>query len=113
MTAGGRDQLVAIERNEPIENARGDMVDNWVPVTRAWARVIFGRGSERRQAAREQVVQAATFIVLSEVRTRAVSADDHRIIHNHAVWDVVAPGVANSKGEIEFDTRRAGMGSAN
>ena len=50
MTAGGRDQLVAIERNEPIENARGDMVDNWVPVTRAWARVIFGRGSERRQA---------------------------------------------------------------
>ncbi len=113
MTAGGRDQLVAIERNEPTENARGDMVDNWVPVTRAWARVIFGRGSERRQAAREQVVQAATFIVLSEIRTRAVTADDHRIVHKGALWDVVAPGIANSKGEIEFDTRRAGVEIAN
>jgi head-tail adaptor len=74
--------------------AAGDDGHNTTPGTFAdyaaeYADVRFSKGSERREAAQEGAGAAATFIVLSNERTRDVSVTD-RIVFDGAIWDITS-----------------------
>jgi hypothetical protein len=69
--------------------------------------VFYGRGDERRQAAMEQGSQAATFQVLDNSVTRAMTVSD-RIVHGGANWDIVGIAADTPKrGMREFTAVRA------
>lgn len=108
MMSGRRNdhRLARFQRNVPIENDHGDLVPNWQMIGEQWVAVVYGRGDERRQAATERRVQAATFIALDCAMTRGVTVSD-RIVHAGQAWDIVGIVPRPHKGEIDFDARRA------
>ena len=79
MTAGRRDQLVTLQSFTPTQDDYGEEIETWSDITDEWAAVYYGRGSERRQAAAEEGQQAATFQMLSNADTRAVTLKDRRV----------------------------------
>ncbi|PNU02515.1 hypothetical protein A8V01_09045 [Novosphingobium guangzhouense] len=99
--AGQRDKLVKVQRYTSTQNSLNEDVVFWEPLGEEWGRVIWGRGSERRESAAMQSQQTATFQFLSNERTRSLSAKD-RIVWNDINWDIVAPGVPVNRGELEF-----------
>ncbi len=103
MTAGRRDTLIAIERATTAEDEYGEEVSGWAPVATEWAAVFWGRGDERRQAASEQGQQAATFQVLANLDTLAVTIKDR--INYAGLWDI--QGIAPiGRGLIELTALR-------
>lgn len=106
MTAGRRDNLITIQRGTPTTDNYGEETLTWANLATAWAAVFYGKGDERRQAAMEQGRQPATFQVLSNSVTRAVSLED-RIVHNGMNWDI--EGIAPmDRAHIEFTAVAAG-----
>lgn len=99
--AGQRDKLVTIQRATYVTDVHNEDVPSWAPIGREWARVIWGAGAERREAAQTQAVQSATFQVLDNSLTRSLTAKD-RIVWNGIHWDIAAPGVPISRGELEI-----------
>ncbi|WP_408585920.1 head-tail adaptor protein [Novosphingobium sp.] len=103
--AGQRNKAVVFERNSGGRSALGGKAQpNWQPLGPArLAKVLYGSGAERRAAAGEQAVQAATVRVLADVLTRSVAVRD-RITFDGLAWDIT--GVALIGGpvasEIEF-----------
>ena len=88
MKSGPRDDLITIERNTGTgENAFGEVTAGWTTYATAWAEVIYGKGSERRQSAVEGADQPATFRVLAETETKAVTVAD-RINFGGDIWDI-------------------------
>jgi len=88
MKSGPRDDLITIERNSGTsENAFGEITESWSTHTTAWAEVIYGKGSERRTSAVEGADQPATFRVLAETETLAVTIAD-RINFGGDIWDI-------------------------
>lgn len=87
---GRRDQRVTFER-AAIE--RGELGAKRAPVwaqigTPRWAAVFGGSGAERRSAAGvEQAVQTATFNVLPDSLTLALTVKD-RVLWNGLAWDI-------------------------
>jgi hypothetical protein len=62
-----------------------------------YARIIWGTGREQREAAQENASQTASFEVLSNVKTRAISVTDKLcypvsdpVPANWPVWDIQA-----------------------
>lgn len=106
MTSGRRDQLVSLERATVTQDEYGEEVPSWTTLGQEWAAVFYGRGDERRQAAMEQGSQAATFQMLSNEITRALTLKDR--IQFGGVWDI--EGVAYDmpkRGYIEVTAVRA------
>ena len=102
--AGERDKLITIQQSTTDTDDFGEEIDTWVPIGREWAAVFYGTGQERRQAAAEQGMQAATFNVLANEMTRAIKLRD-RIIFGEA-WDIV--GISPiGRGAIDFTAVRA------
>lgn len=88
MKSGPRDDLITIERNSgSSENAFGEITESWATYTTAWAQVIYGSGSERRDAGLEGADQPATFRVLAGTETLAVTVAD-RIVFDGDNWDI-------------------------
>ena len=54
MTGRRRDTLITLERVSITKNEHDEEVEGFAPVGTEWANVIYGKGSERRQAAMEQ-----------------------------------------------------------
>lgn len=106
MSAGRRDQRITFQRNVPTESEHGDQLPGWTPLGDAWAAVHYGRGDERRQAASEQRVQSATFVVATCAMARGVTVLD-RIVHAGQAWNIIGIVPREQKGEIEYDARRA------
>lgn len=105
MTAGRRDRLVTLQSATATQDEYGEEVSTWEAVGTEWAAVFYGKGDERRQAAMEQGQQAATFQVLSNEVTRAVSIRD-RIVLEGDNWDIV--GIAPmDRAMIEFTATRS------
>ena len=52
--------------------------------------MIYGTGTERRQAAQEKASISATFRVRDDSFTRAVKPADHRIQYDDKVWDIAS-----------------------
>ncbi|KPH66898.1 head-tail adaptor protein [Novosphingobium sp. ST904] len=102
MTAGPRDKLVTLQRYTATEDDYGeDQPMIWPEFGREWARIIWGRRSERREAAQMQAQQAATIQVLDNSSTRSLRAQD-RFAWNGMIFDIAAPGVPVNRGELEF-----------
>lgn len=107
MTAGRRDTLIELQGYSASQDEYGEETQTWSALGSAWAAVFYGRGDERRQAAAEQGEQSATFQVLSNAVTRAVSIRN-RIVLGSDNWDIVgiAPDTPK-RGLIEFTATRA------
>lgn len=89
-TAGERDKRVQFQRRTSTENELGSEDEiSWPLIEKAWAKVLYGAGAERRQAAMERSSQAATFIVLSTSKLRTVGEGD-RIWFMNKGWDITS-----------------------
>jgi SPP1 family predicted phage head-tail adaptor len=88
MKSGPRNRLITIQRATVVTDDFGGETPTWAAWTTAWAEVLFGTGSERREAAQEYGSAAATFRVLHNTKTAAVKVTD-RIVFDGSNWDVV------------------------
>ena len=106
MKSGPRDDLITIERdNGTTENAFGEITESWDTYTTAWAEVIYGTGSERRQSAIEGANQSATFRVLADTEALSVTTSDR--IQFGGAWDIVSVSPLERDG-VEYTAIRRG-----
>ncbi len=105
MTAGARNSLVTFSRATTSQDGYGEEVPTWGDIGKEWAKVHYGRGDERRQAAMEQGQLPATFVVLDNSVTRTVTLKD-RITFDEGEWDISA-NIPGKPGEREITATRA------
>ena len=86
MTGRRRDPLITLARVSITKNEHDEEVEGFAPVGTEWANVIYGKGSERRQAAMEQASQPATFYVDDNALTRSITTADR--IELDGQWDI-------------------------
>lgn len=99
---GERDRRIVFQSGAPVRGALGrEPISAWSYIGRAWAKVLFGTGSERRAAGAEGASQAATFRVLSNGMTRGVTTDN-RILFDRRGWDITSISPIGVNDEIEF-----------
>lgn len=85
--AGQRDQLITVQAATTTSDDHGGETLAWADVAKAWARVRFGTGQERREAAQEGGVQPATFEILPTAALLGVSIGA-RIVFDGSNWDI-------------------------
>jgi len=88
--AGTRDRKIIIERKSVTTDDYGSEVETWAGYATEWAQVIYGSGKEMREAAQLQGSLPATFEVLANPLTLAVTERD-RINFDGDTWNIVAP----------------------
>lgn len=98
------DTPITFERYTATQDGSGEETQTWSQLAARDAKVFFGRGDERRQAAMQQGEQPATFQVLNDEVTRTVTLKD-RIVYDGANWDI--EGRAVGRLTIEFTAVRA------
>jgi SPP1 family predicted phage head-tail adaptor len=89
MKATGRNRRIQFQRSISTKDDYGQPVDSWATLCHAYASVNFGTGQERREAAQESGSAPATFSVLSNSDTNAVTVKD-RIIFDGSAWDITS-----------------------
>jgi SPP1 family predicted phage head-tail adaptor len=100
MSAGHRDRIIAIERAAVNQNEYGEEIETWAEAFKEWARVFYGKGNERREAAADRSEMPITFAALSNGNSRTITARD-RIRYDGLIWNI--QGVAPvTRGEIEI-----------
>lgn len=88
---GLRETLVTFQRGTPTTDDYGGELFAWSDLVTAYARVRYGTGQERRGAAQERAVQAATFECDWNSTLAGVEATD-RLFINEApfeFWDII------------------------
>lgn len=87
--AGELDERIAFQRIEATENDFGEPIPGGEPVIvgRTWAKVIYGKGVERRAVAAEGNSLPATFVVRDYALTRGITTD-MQIEFDGGSWDV-------------------------
>lgn len=108
INAGQRDKRIIFQRFTATQDEYGEPTGGvvWTPFGKPQkAKVHYGRGDERRQAAQEQGSQAATFNCHATVTTKAVKITD-RIVLGADNWDVIGISPVTRR-EIEFTAKRA------
>lgn len=86
MTDGARQHRIRIER-ATVAKVDGEGIETWAPLTEAFARIQYGTGRERREAAQEVAVLPATFWILDTPKTRAVTPKDRIVFQG--TWDII------------------------
>lgn len=105
MDPGLRDSKITFQRGTPsVDNYGGETV-TWATLTTAWARVMYGTGQERREAAQERMAQAATFECEWSTTLTGVTVTD-RISFDSDTWDIVSKSPLGHK-EIHFAAVRS------
>ena len=106
MSIGRRDHLVTLKGYTVEQDAYGQEIQTATTLGQEWAAIFYGRGDERRQAAMEQGSQAATFQMLANPLTRALTVKDS--IEFEGKWDIkaIAPDMPK-RGYIEVTAVRA------
>ena len=101
--AGQMRWRIGFERATETRGALGTKTAvSWASVGKARAKVLYGPGSERREAGIERSALAATFRCRAGTVTRAVTTKD-RITFNGLVWDITAISpLLTVPAEIEF-----------
>lgn len=100
--AGQHDTPIGFRIATVTEDAVGVEREVFVDGTNAWARVSFGTGSERREAAAAGAVQSATFRVIASNATRAITRRD-LIRYEGEDWGIASIAQVGPQGaEIEF-----------
>ena len=104
MSAGRRYDLITLQRDTPTQDGAGEEVSSWAELTVEWAAIYYGRGDERRQAAAEQGIQSANFVVPDNAATRSARLKDRIVINDTGkVWDVVGVSLDTPKrGSVEI-----------
>jgi head-tail adaptor len=103
--AGDRDTRITFERFSTSQDNYGEQVEAWSEIGSSMAKVFYGRGDERRQAAREQASKQATFNVGQNAVTRSLTEAD-RIKIGAVIWDIIDI-TPLGKSEIDFTASRA------
>ena len=106
MTGRRRETLIEIQGATTTQNQYGEEISAWATLGTEWADVNWGRGDERRQAAMEQGSQPATFNVLDNAMTRAVTLKD-RIVLDGQNWDIESNVPGKKRGERDITAVRA------
>lgn len=88
--AGERTTVVAFERGTASTDDYGGETLTWATLEPAWAKVLYGTGAERRQAAQEETQQAATIMVNWTPVLATLTAKD-RATFDGFPWDITAP----------------------
>lgn len=86
MNSRRRNRKIAIERFTATQNDYGEEVPTWSQLGTAWAEVKFGSGREKREAAQEAASQAATFDMVRNATTAAITIKDR--LSFEGMWDV-------------------------
>lgn len=100
--AGARDRLIEFQRPTYVRNELNENVEG-VPeiIARAWARIRFGTGQERREAAQERASMTATFECLwTPILATVVETD--RIVAFDKDWDVISAAPIGVNRELHF-----------
>ena len=94
MNPGERTALVTFQRGTPVEDDyTSESHIDWNKLQfshQAWAKITYGTGQERREAAQESASQVATIMCLWTPALADVGAKD-RAIFGGSVWDITAP----------------------
>lgn len=108
MSAGRRRDLIIFQRYGSSEDAFGEPSANAVPekIGEAYADISYGRGEERREAARESAGVPATFRVLATSMTRAIGTS-YEIAFDGATWDIESNVPYNRRWRDITATRQA------
>ena len=85
---GERSHLVTIQRATVTTDDYKGEIRSWHTHATGWAKVSYGTGQERREAAQENANQAATFMFDWNPTLAAVTAKD-RLSVFATVWDIV------------------------
>lgn len=103
--AGARDTRVVFERAQASLDDHGGEVSAWGDLGKEHAAIIYGRGSERRQAAMERGAQSVTVQARANNLTRGVTVRD-RVRFSGRTWDI--EGIVPRRDVVEFDVSDAG-----
>jgi head-tail adaptor len=107
MPAKGRlDQRVTIQRATVSLDDHGGAAESWATYVSAWAQVRFGSAQERRSAAQEAATQSASFIVLANSLTLAITPLDRIAGYLGANWDIVSVVPDRRAGQVEITAVR-------
>lgn len=87
MAAGRRSRKIIVERATVTENAFGEPVESWATFAQPFAEVIFGTAAEGREAAADMGSAAATFRVLHNSTTAAITVKD-RVSFDGSYWNI-------------------------
>lgn len=91
LNSGELDRRIELQTATRTKNAVGEAVASWAPMAPArWAKVSYGSGAERREAAVEDNSLAATFQLHWSAAIWALRADTGaaRIIFDGWIWDL-------------------------
>ena len=106
MDPGQRDSLVTFQRGTPTgDDYTPEGTLSFSTLTTAWARVRYGTGQERREAAQERASQAATFECEWSATLAGVLVTD-RISFDGDTWDIISKSPLGHK-EIHFAAVRS------
>lgn len=89
MKAGPRNRKLVFQRKTVIIDDYGEEIATWTDYAIVWAGVIWGTGAERREAAQLSASQPATFRVLADSETLALSVED-RISFAGGLWNITS-----------------------
>jgi SPP1 family predicted phage head-tail adaptor len=88
--AGERTTVAAFEHATASADEYGGETLTWGHLATVAAKVLYGTGAERRQAAQEEAQQAATVLVNWTPTLSAVVAKD-RVSFDGFAWDITSP----------------------
>lgn len=88
--AGERTTLVTFESGTASTDDYGGETLTWGTAATVMAKVLYGKGSERRQAAQEGAEQAVT-IMVNFTPTLAALVPKDRATFDGVAWDITAP----------------------
>jgi len=107
MIAKGRlNQRITFQRATITDDDHGGEVESWSNYASAWAEVHFGTGQERRAAAQEASSQSASFVVLANTQTLALTARDRIGGYLGSDWDIVLVFPDQRAGTVEITAVR-------
>lgn len=104
--AGKRDRRIVFQRFTATQDEYGEQIETWAQQGKPQkAAVFYGRGDERRAAAREEGSQTANFNCHATETTRAIVIRD-RIVMDSENWDILGVSPMGRR-EIEFTAQRS------
>lgn len=113
-SASRRNRKVMFQEPTSVKDGYGGRTTTWQNYAPARAAIYFGTGRESREAAQETASQAATFEVLANAKTRALTTQ-HRVCYpitdpspdKWPAWDIKGISEIGRKGLAITATRAA------
>ncbi|RKF23374.1 head-tail adaptor protein [Altericroceibacterium spongiae] len=110
LSAGPIHKRIEIHTQQLLrEDDFGSEIYDWAEDKKRWARIIYGTGQERRQAAQESATQPATIVMRHDSYTAAITTDAHRLFFDGVAWDIESIVKRKRDGEVSITaTSRTG-----